>query len=333
MATWRASIIRDAVSNSTSLSLSDSLPLLKNGGELEDAFIDDTLRSMAEDSCIFLIEDFLQNVTKLNSQIPDVDIRRYCNIVLEAGASGIKKVGLSDLSCMRRILQNHLSVAEPAIRKYCDKLLRAPTEDTEVRKGWINDNEMKEIILVSESFGEEALPLLLPRLGGFVNNLPWLVQLLIQAKDCKHWASETFLPQFSTTVLEPAVERAKLVVSRPDIPVGEMIRDSFPFRKNIAPVRGTNEGDRGVTMEELKLLIPLLKHLKLEHVVDRLAQRMLMDFVDLDLESFRDVLGEEKTDEMIEKKRAIEEAKEAKKRKAADDGGRGKKKKGRGGRR
>lgn len=158
------------------------------------------------------------------------------------------------------------------------------------------------------------------------------MQLVTQVQDSKQWASENFLPQFCTTVLEPAIERARLVVSRPDISVGEMFRDSFPFRKNIAPVRGSNEGNGGVTVEELKLLIPLLQTLALVHVVDRLAQRMLMDFVDLDFEGFRDVLGEEKTEEKIEK-RAIEEAKEAKKRKAADDGGRGRKKKGRGGRR
>ncbi|KAI4665797.1 uncharacterized protein J4E78_003262 [Alternaria triticimaculans] len=333
MATWRASIIRETVPGSRFISLRDCLPLLENGRELEDAFIHDTLCSMAKCAGIDVIEAFLKDVAKLNGKVPDADIQRYCNIVLGSSASTLENVSWYHLRSMRKILQHHLSVAEPAIREYCLKKLGAPTKKPEVRKGKVHDDEVGDFVLISQTFGEEVLSLLLPHLGGFLNDVPWLVQLLIQVKDSEEWASETFLPQFCTTVLEPAVERAKLVVSRPDIPVGEMIRDSFPFRKNIAPVRGTNEGDRGVTMEELKLLIPLLKHLTLDHVVDRLAQRMLMDFVDLDFESFRDVLGEEKTDEMIEKKRAIEEAKEAKKRKAADDGGRGKKKKGRGGRR
>ena len=308
--------------------------MLENGRELDDAFIDDTLRSMAKYAGIDNIEAFLKDVAKLNSKVPDADIQRYCKIVLDSSASALENVSWYHLRSMRKILQHHLSVAEPAIREYCLKKLGAPMKKPEVRKGKVHDDEVGDFVLISQTFGEEVLPLLLPQLGGFLNDLPWLIQLLTQVKDSEEWASETFLPQFSTTVLEPAIERARLVVSRPDIPVSEMIRDSFPFRKNIAPVRGTNEGDRGVTMEELKLLIPLLKHLALDHVVDRLAQRMLMDFVDLDFKSFRDVLGEEKTDEMIEKKRAMEEAKEVKKRKAADDGERGKKKKkGRGGRR
>jgi len=333
MATWRASIIRDTVSNSTFLSLRDCLPLLENGGELNDEFLDNTLRSMANNSSFAGMETFLNDIAKLNGKIPDADIQRYCNIVFEPTASEFMTISRYDLSPMRKILQHNLSVAEPAIREYCLKKLRAPTNIAEGRKGKVKDDEVEDFVTISQTFGEEVPPLLLPHLGGFLNDLPWIVQLLIQVKDLEGWASETFVPQFSTTVLEPAIERAKLVASRPDIAVGDMIRDSFPFRKNIAPVRGSNEGDRGVTMEELRLLIPVLKRLALDHVVDRLAQRMLMDFVDLDFEDFRGVLGDEKTDEMMEKKRVIEEAKEAKKRKAADDGGRGKKKRGRGGQR
>ncbi|KAI4914197.1 hypothetical protein J4E85_010709 [Alternaria conjuncta] len=315
MATWRASIIRDTVSNSTFLSLRDCLPLLESSGELNDEFLDNTLRSMANNSSFAGMETFLDDIAKLNGKIPDAYIQRYCNIFFEPRAS------------------DSMAITCDTSREYCLKKLHAPTMVAEVRKGKVKDDEVEDFVVISQTFGEEVPPLLLPHLGGFLNDLPWIVQLLIQVKDLEGWASETFLPQFSTTVLEPAIERAKLVASRPDIPVGEMIRDSFPFRRNIAPVRGSNEGDRGVTMEELKLLIPLLKRLALERVVDRLALRMLMDFVDLDFEDFRGVLGDEKTDEMMEKKRAIEEAKEARKRKAADDGGRGKKKRGGGGRR
>lgn len=173
MASWRASIVRDTVPNSTFLRLQDCSPLLKHGRELnDDGFLDDTLRSVSKDADISDIETSLEDAAKLNSKIPDVDIRRYCTIVLDSCASAIKNIGLYDLRYMRRILLHHLSMAEPVIREYCLKLLRAPMEGAEIRKGKIKDDEVKEIILVSEMFGEEVLPLLLPHLGGFVNNLP-----------------------------------------------------------------------------------------------------------------------------------------------------------------
>ena len=76
MATWRASIIRETVPGSKCISLRDCLPLLENGRELEDTFVNDTLRSMAKYAGIDNIEAFLKDVAKLNSKIPDADIQR-----------------------------------------------------------------------------------------------------------------------------------------------------------------------------------------------------------------------------------------------------------------
>ena len=100
--------------------------MLENGRELDDAFIDDTLRSMAKYAGIDNIEAFLKDVAKLNSKVPDADIQRYCKIVLDSSASALENVSWYHLRSMRKILQHHLSVAEPAIREYCLKKLGAP---------------------------------------------------------------------------------------------------------------------------------------------------------------------------------------------------------------
>jgi hypothetical protein len=191
-------------------------------------------------------------MSKLKDEMPDSELQRYCDIVINASAEARKEFRLFELKPIIRLLTDHLPdfpLAEGAIREYVLAILRLP-----VKVGGRYDEPDEKVVdcfvAVVEVLGEEPLPLLPPLLNSFSPDIPWLIKLLTKVKDSDVWTSPTFLPQLCTTVLDPAIDQLKRV-TRP----GNRPAHSYPPPKPILPVRESNNGDCTVTKEELKLFI------------------------------------------------------------------------------
>jgi hypothetical protein len=112
--------------------------------------------------------------------------------------------------------------------------------------------------------------------------------------------SEPFLPKFTITVLEPAINELKLIPRSGNKSV------YYEYKpKSTPPVRDTNKGDAIVTKGELKRFIQLLKPMALDQTVDKLTDKMAPSGK-FGIDEFRDVLGEENMAEFGKKREAIE---------------------------
>jgi hypothetical protein len=99
MATCRSSILREALAKSKWFNQFTCLSIIECCREInDDAFVHDTLRSLAKKATCHDVEDFIEKMSKLKDEMPDSELQRYCDIVLNASAEARKEFRLFELN-------------------------------------------------------------------------------------------------------------------------------------------------------------------------------------------------------------------------------------------
>jgi hypothetical protein len=212
MATWRSSVLREALTKSKWFNQFTCLSIIECCREInDDAFVHDTLSSLAKKVTCHDVENFIEKMSKLKDEMPDSELQRYCDIVLNASAEARKEFRLFELKPINRLLTDHLPdfpLAAGAIREYVLAILRVP-----VKVGGRYDEPDEKVVdcfvAVVEVLGEEALPLLPPPPSSIplsTNSSPSLARETAQHTPIRH-LNPYYLSANPTTATAPSRKR------------------------------------------------------------------------------------------------------------------------------
>jgi hypothetical protein len=222
----------------------------------------------------------------LKDTIPTLELQPYCDTIVSSSVNAIKENDDIDILSVSGLLEQSLPLTEDVIWEYALRALRSRPGYSIYRRP--DKGLVKSMIIISNVLGERGLLLLLPSLSRVVADILWLITLMTQTAEIDIWKSEPFLSRFCAEVLDPAIARMEI---RPAL-------QSF--------VRDCNGCNSTIGKEELKLFIQRLKNLGLEKILDQLTSKMAQFDTSLEIDDFRDVLGDGQAEEYGKKRKAVE---------------------------